>query len=70
MFCPGQSQYRIQFIDGSIGLDTDIIFTDTRTTEESRITRVAGSRVDFQRLVTRSVSSREPVYRLGGLSSR
>ena len=55
MLCPDQSQHRIQFIDGSIGLDADVIFPDPRTTEKSRFTGVSCSRIDFHRLVTRSV---------------
>ena len=55
MLCSGQSEYRIQFVDSSISFNTDVIFADAWTTEESRITCVARSCVDFHRLNTRFV---------------
>jgi hypothetical protein len=43
----GDAEERVEFIDGAVGLDADVVFGDARSTEEAGLSFVAGAGVDL-----------------------
>ena len=43
----GDAEERVEFVDGAVGLDADVVFGDARSTEEAGLSIVAGAGVDL-----------------------